>query len=449
MPCRAWLVAIFCDHIQQVQAALRITDAVMATPLEPFYQLKCSCNSYPWGKIGSKSLAATLCAKTPGWTRDGPSKVFQIDESKPYSEMWMGTYPEMPSYVISTGEDLQKVLDRYPKQLIGEKVTYKFGNTLLPFLPKVLSIAKALPLQIHPNKDFASKMHKAKPDDFTDPNHKPEIALALGEFEAFCGFKPLADIAHLLNLEPLHHLREVGTAASSKFMDEDLRAVVQKILESDDEVIRRTYKALMSLPESSFGSPANSHIPKLAPRLADQFSEADPGVLVGLLTMNYLKLQAGDAVYIPADGIHAYISGDIIECMARSNNVLNTGLCPKAERSNAKQFCDLLTFNPHDVQQCILRAKGYHRSEKNKTKMYKPPLSEFNVLQTELAAGEQELLGKGGASILIATKGSATVDCGEKSFNLGEGHIYFVAQGVRMDITAGDKGLLMHTAYVD
>ncbi|KAL2206932.1 mannose-6-phosphate isomerase [Sarocladium strictum] len=422
----------------------------MATPLEPFYQLKCSCNSYPWGKKGSNSLAATLCAKTPGWTRDGPSKVFKIDEDTPYAEMWMGTYPDMPSYVISTGEDLQAVLDRYPKQLIGDKVTYKFGNTLLPFLPKVLSIAKALPLQIHPNKDFASKMHKENPDDFTDPNHKPEIALALGEFEAFCGFKPLDDVARLLKLEPLQHLAETGTAASGKFTDEDLRKVVQKILEADDKVIRRTYKDLMALPESSFtDSSANAHIPALAPRLADQFSEADPGVLVGLLTMNYLKLQAGDAVYIPADGIHAYISGDIIECMARSNNVLNTGLCPKAERSNAKQFCDLLTFKPHDAQQCMLPAREYERSEKKMTKLYKPPLSEFNVLQTELKAGENEVLGKGGAGILIATKGGAKVDCGEKSFDLREGHIYFVAQGVRMDITASDKGLLMHTAYVD
>ncbi|KAK0386754.1 hypothetical protein NLU13_6590 [Sarocladium strictum] len=421
----------------------------MATPLAPFYQLKCSCNSYPWGKQGSQSLAATLCAKTPGWTRDGPSKIFEIDEDTPYSEMWMGTYPEMPSYVISTGEDLQKVLDRYPHQLIGDKVTYKFGNTLLPFLPKVLSIAKALPLQIHPNKDFASRMHREKPSEFTDPNHKPEIALALSEFEAFCGFKPLDEVARLLNLAPLQHLRSIGNAASGNFTDEDLRRVVQKILESDDKVLRQTYKDLTSLPSSSFNTPANSHIPELAPRLADQFSEADPGVLVGLLTMNYLKLQAGDAVYIPADGIHAYISGDIIECMARSNNVLNTGLCPKADRTNARQFCDLLTFRPHDPQQCMLPAKGYPRSEKGKTKLYKPPLSEFNVLQTELAAGEREVLGKGGASIVIATRGGATVDCGEKSFNLEEGHVYFVAHGIRMDITASDKGLLMHTAYVD
>lgn len=50
-------------------------------------QIKCSCNEYPWGKQGSQSLAATLCAKTPGWAGKGPDKDFAIDESKPYAEM--------------------------------------------------------------------------------------------------------------------------------------------------------------------------------------------------------------------------------------------------------------------------------------------------------------------------------------------------------------------------
>jgi len=62
----------------------------------------------------------------------------------------MGTYPELPSYVLSTGEDLQKVLDANSDQLIGQNVMEKFGHKNLPYLPKVLSIAKALPLQLHP-----------------------------------------------------------------------------------------------------------------------------------------------------------------------------------------------------------------------------------------------------------------------------------------------------------
>ncbi|CAM1505778.1 Fc.00g114150.m01.CDS01 [Cosmosporella sp. VM-42] len=420
----------------------------MATPIAPYYQLKCSCNQYPWGKQGSNSLAARLCAKTPGWDGDGPKTDFKIDENTPYAEMWMGTYPVLPSYVANTGEDLQDVLDRYPKELLGEKVTEKFGHTKLPFLPKVLSIAKALPLQVHPNKEFSARMHAKDPSNFTDPNHKPEIALALTEFEAFCGFKPLDATAALLNLPPLKPFRAAVEVGKAEFTNEDLRQVVQTMLEAPDEVIKRAYNGLRDLPDSAFTG-LNKHIPQLAPRLAEEFPESDPGILVGLVTMNYMVLQTGESIYIPADGIHAYISGDIIECMARSDNVLNTGFCPKAERSNAKEFCSVLTFNPHDKIQAVLKAEKYWRSEGGWTKVFQPPLSEFNMLETRLDPGDKEILGKGGPSILLATKGGATVDANGSVFELSEGHVYFVAQGVRLAIEAKKDGLLMHTAYVE
>jgi mannose-6-phosphate isomerase len=48
--------------------------------VEKVLQLKCNCNQYGWGKQGSKSLAATLCSKTPGTD-------FKLDENSPYAEM--------------------------------------------------------------------------------------------------------------------------------------------------------------------------------------------------------------------------------------------------------------------------------------------------------------------------------------------------------------------------
>ena len=425
----------------------------MSTPLAPFYQLKCGCNSYPWGKQGSSSLAAKLCAQTPGYAPNdaAPKTPFKIDENTPYAEMWMGTYPTLPSYVASTDEPLQAVIDRHASDLLGDAIINRFGHKNLPFLPKILSISKALPLQIHPNKDFAAKMHQQKPDAFTDPNHKPEIALALTPFEAFVGFKPLDAVAALINLPQLQHLRATGgNAARSSFTNEDLRAIVRTILDASPDVLRSTFHTLKSLPAETFTSnPHNAHIPTLAPRLAEQYPPSDPGLLVALLTMNYLSLQPGQALYIPADGIHAYLSGDIVECMARSDNVLNTGFCPRAQRDNTEQFCNLLTFSPHDAQECMLPRRKYWRSEKGRTSVYAPPLSEFNVLETELARGEEEVLGKGGAGIVIATKGDARVEAGGEEFELGEGHVYFVAQGVGMRIKAGEDGLVMHTAYVE
>ena len=117
----------------------------------------------------------------------------------------MGTYPEPPSYVLSTDEELQTAIDREPETFLGRNVIRKFdGNKTLPFLAKVLSIRKALPLQLHPNKEMAADLHRAHPSAFTDPNHKPEIAIALTRFEAFCGFRDFRDIeGKMQQLEPL------------------------------------------------------------------------------------------------------------------------------------------------------------------------------------------------------------------------------------------------------
>lgn len=85
--------------------------------------------NYPWGKKGTQSLAATLCAKTPGTG-------FQIDDGKNYAEMWMGDYPVLPAKVLETGEELHKVLDANKERLIGKHCLQKFDG-VLPFLPKV------------------------------------------------------------------------------------------------------------------------------------------------------------------------------------------------------------------------------------------------------------------------------------------------------------------------
>lgn len=56
---------------------------------------------------------------------------------------------------------------------------------------QVLSVAKALSIQAHPDKVLARKLHEEQPSAYKDDNHKPEMALALTEFQALCGFVSL------------------------------------------------------------------------------------------------------------------------------------------------------------------------------------------------------------------------------------------------------------------
>jgi len=226
--------------------------------------------SYPWGRTGKNSLAATLCSKTP-------NTAFKI-EDKPYAEMWMGDYPVLPAKSLKTGEELHKIVDENKEQLLGKQCTEKFGG-VVPFLPKILSIEKALTLQIHPNKDLAAKLHKEDPEQFTDDNHKPEIAIALGPFEVFAGWKPTADIQSLFDSLP--PLQKFLPSKNAQITNETLRKIVQTILQSSDDSIKECQLELSKLPKSNYGT--QTYILDLLPRLQSQYSTTDPGTIVALM----------------------------------------------------------------------------------------------------------------------------------------------------------------------
>ncbi|KAI0474925.1 mannose-6-phosphate isomerase [Xylariaceae sp. FL0804] len=400
------------------------------------FQLTGTCNQYPWGKQGRESLAARLCAQTEGTG-------FEIDDSQPYSEMWFGDYPDFPARVKETGEPLADVLKAHQKQLLGKKVVEHF-DAQLPFLPKILSIAKALPLQLHPNKELAAKLHKQDPDNFTDPNHKPEIAVALSKFEVFAGFKPLAEVAPLFRLKPLQQFAE---AQPDSWTDETLRSVTKKLLASDLETVKKVQTELSKTPRDQFGGA--EYILDLLPRLQDQYGPEDAGSLVALLCMNYLVFNAGDAIYIPADGIHAYLSGDIVECMARSNNVLNVGFCPPADRNSVDLFANTLTFKSHSKEDVTLPSQKCERSRSGRTVAYRPPMQEFDMLKADLGAGESDELRAGeGPGVMIVTAGAGKMHAEGREHPLKAGYIFYVAPGVPVKWEAGGEGMQIHMAVI-
>lgn len=105
-------------------------------------KLSFKTQKYEWGKKGISSFVAQLAkGATPDLT---------IDEDTPYAELWMGTHPNGPSTIAETGTSLSEYIDEHP-DCLGEKTIDSFGKQL-PFLFKVLSVAKALSIQAHPNK---------------------------------------------------------------------------------------------------------------------------------------------------------------------------------------------------------------------------------------------------------------------------------------------------------
>ena len=138
---------------------------------------------------------------------------------------------------------------------------------------------------------------------------------------------------------------------------------------------------------------------------------------------------------MPADAPHAYLSGDLVECMARSNNVLNTGFWPQVDRDNVALFSAALTFSPHSEQEVLLPAVSTEKGKKGRTATYAPPISEFDMLRTRLGKGQDEVFAAlGGPAMLSVTSGTGKLEGNKKEFKLHEGYIFFAGHGVELKL---------------
>ena len=353
----------------------------------------------------------------------------------------MGDYPSTPSYALSTRQPLEEILKANGESLLGSNILQKFG-TNLPFLPKILSMAKALPLQLHPNKGLASQLHKKDPSKFSDPNHKPEIAIALSKFEAFAGFKPFASIAALFSVPPLRQYYPTETLTEPR-----LKQLCTRLLQLDSASAQAIQDGLAQVPRDLYGD--QGYILDLLPRIQKQYGPDDNGTLIALLCMNYLVLSPGEALYVPADGIHAWLAGDIVECMARSDNVLNVGFCPRADRDNIELFTSTLTFHAHRVEDMMLKPEPSAKSKHGKTLEYCPELSEFNMLVTRLTQGGEDVVeAVDGPSVLVVTKGEGSMEVEKERVELKEGWVFFVGRGVELRFCS-ETDLEVFRAYAE
>lgn len=276
------------------------------------------------------------------------------------------------------------------------------------------------------------------PHKFTDPNHKPEIAVALSRFEVFAGWKSLSDISSIFNVSSLRQFIPEGT---THWTNKTLREVTRGLLQASPEKISAVEKDLMGLSRETLEQLAHQgYIVDLLPRLQDQYDATDPGSLVALLCMNYLVLEPGEALYIPADGIHAYLSGDIIECMARSNNVLNSGFCPRGSRDNIDLFTDTLTFSEVGKKDVMLPSRKSSDGRKGRTFVYRPPIGEFDMLRVDLKRGEdEEVQGQKGPSVAIVTEGEGYLEGDGRVYHLHKGHVFFAAPGMPLGWQTSSK----------
>jgi mannose-6-phosphate isomerase len=390
-------------------------------------RLDAPIRGYAWG---SRTAIAELQGRPPA--------------DAPEAELWLGAHPGAPAVLAESGTPLDRAITADPAGLLGGAVAREYGPRL-PFLLKVLAAARPLSLQAHPDPaqaaaGFAAEEAAGVPRDaphrtYVDANHKPELLVAVDEFDALCGFRAPAGSADLLEALDVPALAPVVAALRRPDPTDALRAGVTELL-----------SAAAPGPRSELASPAGPAQPvlpgplvaavvaaaagrpgyELAGELAVEYG-GDAGVVLALL-LNRVRLRPGDAVWMPAGNLHAYLRGLGVEIMAASDNVLRGGLTPK--HVNVPELLRVLRFEvltdpivrPVDVAPGVVT--------------WPVPVPDFALFRALVQESPVEIPGDG-PRVVLCLRGEVTVDDGMAPVTLRGGTAAFAVAGTKPVVAAG------------
>lgn len=348
-----------------------------------------------------------------GSTRAISELLGSVSSGRPEAELWLGAHPGSPAVIVDPSqvggaETLAEWVAAAPTLALGAELaasTAASGGVRLPFLLKVLAAAQPLSLQAHPSSiraaaAFALENAAGIPIDapernYRDPFHKPELIFALSEtFDALCGFRSIAEVHRVLaELRALDIASPNPQAAALDALedrlvgDDGLHDAVDWLLRDgrgdDSGEVAWLVERVVALAEHAAYLAEGGAIVSFARELETVRTLAesypgDPGIVISLL-LNRVTLARGEALYLPAGNIHAYLSGLGIELMAASDNVLRGGFTPK--HIDVDELLDVLDFSPIPVPYLVPEAESV-----SGVSVFRPGVPEFELVHIQADA---------------------------------------------------------------
>jgi mannose-6-phosphate isomerase len=350
----------------------------------------------------------------------------------PEAELWLGAHPGSPSVIIDPSRtggatDLAAWIAADPQTTLGAYA----ASGRLPFLLKILAAASPLSLQAHPTAEQARLGFERENDlgvpldaphrNYKDAFPKPELIYALSPtFEALCGFRPLAEVRALLS----------ALIDASLALEDPQPQPLEDLLESlsgSDVALPETFEwlignrtgvaTLVSLVTTLAERGIGGYDAEMATvtALAEEYP-GDPGIVISLL-LNRVTLAAGEALYLPAGNIHAYLHGLGVELMASSDNVLRGGLTPK--HIDVPELLDVLDFTPGSVPYLEPSSPSAGIAE------FTPGVPDFRLLRVDGMFLDASVALTGPA-IAICTAGEVSIVGGASSASVVRGESVYI-----------------------
>jgi mannose-6-phosphate isomerase len=359
-----------------------------------------------------------------------------VPAAHPEAELWFGAHPGDPAWLkTAQGEtSLLEVLVADPEGQLGAASRARFGD-VLPFLVKVLAADEPLSLQAHPSADQAVEGYlreermgipvSSPVRNYRDTSHKPELLVALQSFEALAGFRQASRTTELLRALAVSDLDPFIDLLNDQSDADGLRALFTTWITAPQPDIDVLVPAVLegAIQYVSSGATEFQSEAKTVLELGERYP-GDAGVLAALL-LNRISLAPGEAIFLPAGNLHAYLRGVGVEVMANSDNVLRGGLTPK--HVDVPELLRVLDFTPTTEE----RLRAQTRREGPEL-IYETPTDEFAVALLTLDGDDlgHEIDAPSrheGPQILLCTEGAATVHGKSKSLTLERGMAAWVA----------------------
>ncbi|MBK6871829.1 MAG: mannose-6-phosphate isomerase, class I [Kineosporiaceae bacterium] len=355
---------------------------------------------------------------------------------EPEAELWMGAHSTAPSslaQVDGTVVPLDKAISQHPGTMLGGHVHDRFGPRL-PYLLKVLAIARPLSLQVHPSADRAKAGYDGEVDvlgdhDYVDPFPKPEMLYALEPVDALCGFRPADEAGRLLNLLGTDRAGLlagllIGHGSEQHLLENVMRHLVtwpdddrQGFVEEVGRESRRLLAQAGPHAESVL-SPDDRRALTWASRLVQQHPH-DPMVAAPLL-LDLIRLEPGEVMFIPSGAPHAYLYGLGVEIMGNSDNVLRAGLTHK--HVAVDEMLHIVDGDSRPVRDVPFTWLSPYEVA------WVPDAAEFQLSRIWVTDVAPVALypGIAGPQILLCTSGPVTVTCPGTALTLQPGQSAFV-----------------------